>query len=289
MVKNEPTWPSKCLSNDAGQPVPFHEAQLLAYESTADIVAFLAGSQGGKTSFAPWWMDKEVNARGPGDYLAVTASYDLFKLKMLPAYIMVFCEILKTGKYWAVDKIIELRPNRFTPFLASRSQDHMWGRIILRSAQSPGGLESATALAVHADEAGQDEFGIGAWRAVTRRLYAQQGRALVTSTLYNLGWMKQQLIDPVLKTGIPMLVPSREGEVQITQGKSGERTIDLIQFDSVVNPAFPAASWEDAKATMPPDEFDMYFRGRVTTLRSAGACARYQHAVQSRLDETATY
>ena len=256
------------MASDIGEPMPFHEGQLLAYNSTADIIAFLAGSQSGKTAFSPWWMVKEIERCGPGDYLAVTATYDMFKLKMLPAYIQVMCDILKIGKYWAVDKIIELRPNRFTRFEAERSQDHMWGRLILRSAQAPGGLESATALAVHADEAGQDEFGIGAWRAITRRLYARRGRILVTSTLYNLGWLKQQLIDPVMTTGTTLQIPARQGEIQITSGTTGERSIDLIQIDSIVNPAFPIESWEDAKATMPADDFDLFFRGRVTRLRS---------------------
>lgn len=240
----------------------------MAWDSDADIVALLAGSQSGKTSWAPWWLSREVKRHGAGDYIAVTASYDLFKLKMLPAYLSVFCDILKIGRYWAVDKVIELRDPATGKFLAQRSQDPMWGRVILRSAQSPGGLESATAWAAHADEAGQDTFGLDSWRALNRRLYARRGRILITTTLYNLGWLKQQIIDPVADKADASTLAVGEGEIVQTIGVTGTRSVDLIQFDSVVNPAFPAESWEDAKATMPPDEFAMFFRGRVAKLRS---------------------
>jgi len=235
--------------------------------SDAAIVAYIAGSQSGKTSVSPWWMAKEVERRGAGDYLAVTATYDLYKLRMLPAYLRVFCNILKIGKYWAVDKIIELRPSRGVPFQAERSQDPMWARIILRSAQSPGGLESTTANAVHADEAGQDAFGLDAWRAITRRIYASGGRVLVTSTLYNLGWLKRQLMDPIADIA-PTKIITDTGEILVTHGNIGTRTIDLIQADSVINPAFSKSSWEDARATMPDDTFQLFFRGRVAKLRS---------------------
>ncbi len=263
-----PEWPAESVCGEDGKPLPFHEAQRLAWISEADIVAFVAGSGGGKTSWAPWWMDREVKRRGRGDYLAVTASYDLFKVKLLPAYLMVFCDILKTGRYWAVDRIIELRQSPTDKFMAERSQDTMWGRIILRSAQSPGGLESSTAKAVHADEAGQPDFGLDAWRAISRRVYSTGGRVLVTTTLYNLGWLKQQLIDPLVANVKTETFAAKQGEILLTSGIVGARSVDLIQFDSVVNPSFSKKSWDDAIATMADDEFNMFFRGRVAKLRS---------------------
>src|SRR5512136_508386 len=85
--------------------------------------AMLAGTQGGKTCLGARWLHRvmagykdEVTRRiirglGPGDYLAVEATYDLFKLKMLPEMLWYFCEMLKIGKYWAQDRIIEIAEN----------------------------------------------------------------------------------------------------------------------------------------------------------------------------------
>jgi len=44
--------------------------------------------------------------------------------------------------------------------------------------------------------------------------------------------------------------------------------IALIQFDSIVNPAYPVEEYEEAKATMPADEFNMSWRGQATKLRT---------------------
>ena len=68
--------------------------------------------------------------------------------------------ILGIGKWWAGNKIIELRdPNDLnSEFTARHADDPMWGRVILRSAQSEGGLESATAQAAWLDECGQPKF-----------------------------------------------------------------------------------------------------------------------------------
>ena len=44
----------------------------------------LAGTQGGKTSFGPHWLNREIKTKGPGDYLAVTATFPLLENKMLP-------------------------------------------------------------------------------------------------------------------------------------------------------------------------------------------------------------
>src|SRR5579859_6492837 len=123
----------------------FHEGQMRTWESEKRIVAMIAGSQGGKTSFGPWWLAREIQRRGAGDYIAATASYDLFKLKMLPEIQNVFEHVLKIGRYWAGDKILELSDPTTGKLLATRASDRMWSRIILRSAVASGGLESSTA------------------------------------------------------------------------------------------------------------------------------------------------
>jgi len=257
-------WPDEHLSNN-GEAVPFHIAQRLAWESELRWIALFAGTQSGKTSWGPWWLEREIRIRGSGDYLAVTSTYDLFKLKMLPAIIEVFEGILGIGRYWAGDRLIEIKDPISGEFLAKKTTEQMYGRIILRAASSLGGLESTTAKGAWLDECGQDEFVVGAWRGVRRRLSLNLGRCLFTSTLYNLGWTKTELIDKAKKGGISEDYKVETGEVECTINKKAE--ICLVQFDSIINPSFPISEYTAAKESLPEDEFSMQYRGRESKLR----------------------
>jgi len=218
----------------------FHEAQQRAWDAKQRFVFLIMGTQGGKTSFGPWWLRREIMRYGAGDYLAATASYDLFKLKMLPEMLTVFEHTLGIARYWAGTKILELRDPGTGKFHAAQADDFMWGRVILRSAQSKGGLESATAKAAWLDEVGQDDFSIEAWQAVLRRLSLAQGRILGTTTPYNLGWLKTEVVD---------------------RFKEGDPDYFVVQAQSTVNPAFPECEFERARRTMPLWKFNMFYRG----------------------------
>lgn len=210
-----------------------HEGQQKAWDSTRRFVFIIAGTQSGKTSFGPWWLAREIHTCGPGDYLAVTATYDLFKLKMLPEMKHVFCDLLG-GEGWKWEASDKLITNEDT-------------RIILRSADAEGGLESATAKAAWLDECGQDRFGVGAWEAAQRRLALAEGRALGTTTPYNLGWLKQQVFD---------------------RWRAGDLDYQVIQFKSTMNPRFPVAEYERAKRTLPAWKHAMFYDGEFS--RPAG-------------------
>jgi len=121
-----------------------HEGQDAGGESVRRLVFLLAGTQGGKTSFGPCWLNREINRHRAGDYLAVTSTFDLFKLKMLPELRSVFEYGLGTGRYWAADKVMDLADPSTGKFWDESQNDRMWGRIILRSAAFQVGLESAT-------------------------------------------------------------------------------------------------------------------------------------------------
>lgn len=191
-----------------------------------------------KTSFGPFWLWREIQRQGVGDYLAVTSSYDLFKLKILPEMRTIFEDVLRIGRYWSGDKVIELCNPETRRFTASSG-----GRIILRSAAARGGLESATAKAAWLDEAGQDEFDVTAWEAILRRLSLNKGRALLTTTVYNLGWLKTEVYD---------------------RWADGDKDFDVIQFASTMNPMFPREEYERAKRSMPAWRFEMFYEGKFT-------------------------
>lgn len=222
----------------------FHAGQLKAWDSNKRFVFLLAGTQGGKTAYLPWYLWREIQRCGSGDYIAATSSYDLFKLKFLPEMRNVFERILGIGRYWAGDKIIEIKNPNTGKFEAQRSDDPMWGRIILRSASSGSGLESATAKAAILDEVGQDEWRLEDWEAVLRRLSLSQGRVCGATTPYNLGWLKTEIYDA---------------------WENGDPDIDVIQFQSTVNPAFPPAELERARSKMQGWRFSMFYLGQFAT------------------------
>lgn len=214
--------------------VNLHPGQTKAWDSEARFTFVIAGTQSGKTSFEPLWLDREVRNSGPGDYLAVTATYDLFKLKFLPEMSRYFCDLFG-WQYAASDRVIW------------RNEGPQKTRIILRSANSPSGLESATAKAAVLDECGQDDFTLEAWEAIQRRLSLSQGRVFGGTTPYNIGWLKQQVFDRWI---------------------AGDEDYRVIQFKSTMNPSFPAAEYERARSTMPAWKFNMFYNGEFT--RPAG-------------------
>ena len=214
--------------------VNLHPGQAKAWDSKRRFTFVIAGSQSGKTSFEPLWLDREIRTCGPGDYIAVTATYDLFKLKFLPVMQDYFCNLFK-WKYSASEKVIW------------KNEGAQKYRIILRSANAEGGLESATANAALLDECGQDDFSIGAWEAIQRRLSLSQGRVFGGTTPYNMGWLKTEVYDRWI---------------------AGDPDYAIIQFKSTMNPSFPMAEYERAKRTLPDWKFKMFYDGQFT--RPAG-------------------
>ncbi len=80
-----------------------------------------------------------------------------------------------------------------------------------------------------------------------RRLSIHQGRVLVTTTPYDLGWLKQKLYDP---------------------WRQGRKDIDVISFASIMNPTFPHEEFERARRDLPPWKFSLFYLAKFT--RPAG-------------------
>ncbi|MFC1996275.1 hypothetical protein ACFLXI_01545, partial [Chloroflexota bacterium] len=65
---------------DSALRCDFHPGQWRAWEGTARFVFVLSGAQGGKTSFGPPWLHREIKARGPGDYHVMDCERCLWSL-----------------------------------------------------------------------------------------------------------------------------------------------------------------------------------------------------------------
>ena len=226
----------------------FHKFQKQAMRARERFILLLGGTQSGKTSFGPIWLHREIRLRGAGDYLAVAPTYPLMKKKLLPDFLAFFKDLLGLGEYNVVDKIFTLSPaGELSIFGKIQSQVT---KIFFGHAQDPDALESATAKAAWLDECGQGKFKLGSFEAVMRRLSLYMGRVLMTTTPYNLGWLKQKFWDVW------------------EAGKAKAESIKVISFPSIANPSFPRAEYERARRDLPRWKFDMFYRAIFT--RPAG-------------------
>ncbi len=260
-------WPALSVPDENLNPVPMHIGQLAGMSAKERIVALIAGSQSGKTGFGPQWLWQQIQKLGGGDWFAVTSTYDLFKLKMLPALVHFFVNQLGIARYWSGDRMLELKDPGTGLFHATRVSDPMWGRIILRSADSTGGLEAGTGKGAWLDEAGQDNFGIDSWKAILRRLAISQGPILLTTTLYEYGFLDTEIIARVQAGGATEVTQTDRGTLEVTTNPDPKVNIRLVQYDSTINPVYPMEEYEYARSTMAADEFEAFMRGRRVTSR----------------------
>ena len=225
-----------------------HSGQIKVWDSEARWVFALAGYQSGKTVIGPPWMDREIDRRGPGDYLVATSTYKLLTRKLLKVYRWYFEYKLKQATYNG-----DLQALVFHQAVKEKGQRIRFPgadtetQIFFGSAQSPESLESATVKAIHLDEVGQKQFKRDSWDAVERRGSVFEARILGTTTLYGLGWLKTQIYDPWLE---------------------GDPDIEVIQFPSSINPRFSAKEWERMVAKYPKWKADLFLYGRFS--RPAG-------------------
>jgi hypothetical protein len=242
--------PTDLATVDNGQmTLNLHRGQQRAWLSKKRFVCVIAGSQSGKTSFGPHWLLEEIRRRGPGDYIVATPTFPLLEAKALPEFKRLFEGQLALGTY----KASPTRQFTFSPAgerkIFGAEQDTP---TIVRFgyAADPDSLESMTAKAGWLDEVGQKTFKLASWEAIQRRLALHQGRALLTTTPYSLGWLYDLIWLPW----------------QLAKGNHPD--IDVINFDSTMNPAFSKEEYDRIQASMPEWKFDMFYRGRFT--RPAG-------------------
>jgi hypothetical protein len=225
-----------------------HRGQERALESRKRFILVSAGWQSGKSEIGPPWLWQEMMQCGPGDYLVASPTYPLMTKKVLPVFIRLFERMLNLGHFIAGKNVFT-----FSEYGCKR----LWGhvpdeppRVLFGHAGDPESLESATVKAAWLDECGQRGFRLASYETILGRLSIHQGRVLMTSRPYDLGWMKQLLWDPW------------------EAAHRNHPDIEVVNFRSIDNPAFPREEYERAKATMPPWRFLMLYEGLFT--RPAG-------------------
>lgn len=210
--------------------LPLHVGQIVALGAREQHIFVIAGTGSGKTIFAPRWLYREIQRHQDEpiesqNYLVFAPSYKVLKRATIPAYIRLF-HALKLGVFKRGDLVYELRNG---------------GKVYFGSCDNPESLEGLHVRAAHGDEIGQNSVSLEVWETVRRRLAFFEGRFLGTTTPYNLGWLKQHVVDPFLR-GVAI-------------------GIRVIGFPSVANPMYPRSEFEQARLTLPRWKFRMFHLG----------------------------
>lgn len=216
--------------------VELHPGQQRAQDSTAKVIAVIAGTGGGKTAYAPVWVLTERGKLAQDRNLQktsgiVVAPYKILRRTTMPTFLNLFQNKLKLGDW-------ESRQDGIWRF-------HEGGYVYFCSADTPESIEGAHVHWAMLDEAGQRQFPEESFRAVERRVRMHEGRILITTTPYVLGWLKE-LADA-------SLLPEKDPRAR--------KDVEVITFSSIENPRFPKEEFERARATLPPWMFRMFYEG----------------------------
>lgn len=213
-------------------------------------------------------MAREIQRRGPGDYGLNGPTLELLNKKCLPEYIRFFEKRHKLAKYNKSSRSFEFTPLGIRKMFGTDDYDELRERYAARDAEGtildvdfdvhvsifvgyarkPESLESATYKAVHSDEPGQPDFKQESYEALEGRRAIHSGRHLLTTTPYDLGWLKVKLFDAWEK---------------------GATWIKVVRFESIQNPTFKRETFEQLRATLAGWKFDLFYRAIFTRPASA--------------------
>jgi len=213
----------------------FHKGQKGAWEAHCRVLLLLWGNQSGKTIFGPHWLLREIQRTAvPGqanDYLLAGPTIELLKKKAIPELTRVLAGL---ATYNQGNRCFVFTPEGSAKITGKACQI----TVFVGYAAKPESLESATYKAAWLDEAGQKDFKESSWEAIRRRVTIHKGNILITTTPYQLGWLKKRVYD-----------------------KDGTDGVLVIPFESRENPAYPIEEWERAERELPAYRFDLFYRG----------------------------
>jgi len=226
-------------------PSWFHDSQNRTWESSKPITCICAGWQAGKTVGLPFWLKREIQRRGPGDYGAFSSTYKLLARKFLPELKKCFCSGKKDDCDLAIFRVVD-QQIVFTDEGNRKIHGPDWDGeptvIQLGHAENPDSLESATLKAVVWDECGQRLVPKASFDTVVSRLMVNRGRLLLASKPYEANWFKD-------------LVTTPSDNVQV---------ITYASWENPENPSEDDPYWIPIRAAMPAWKFQMFYVGIFT-------------------------
>jgi hypothetical protein len=236
------------LSEDGETVHPLHEFQLLAWESARRWIAIFAGNQAGKTVLGPWWLLREMQRRGPGDYGVIGPDHPMLRNKARPELKKVLAGLYQSsGDEWILTKAGEI-----AIFGAEQKAET---RILFRHAQAPEAIEAFTLKGLWIDEPGQISDAV--WTAIKPRVMTHKARVLMTSRPMEFNWYVREMWNAVMD------------DVSLARRPDAPDDIEVINYPSHANPQADSEFLAGEEARLPTAEYRMRYLGIPT--RPAGA------------------
>lgn len=199
-----------------------HRYQDQAVFASERFVALISGIQGGKTTAGAVWSRLQYDANPDDIGMVCAPTYKILSQSTLPKFFERNPDLQKY--YKKADSVIE-QPGR--------------GIIYVRSLENPNAIEGMTLSWIWADEAGQMKY--DAWINMQGRVAIKQGKILLTTTPYNMGWLYSDFY-------------------QLWKG--GDPNYRVVQFRSIDSEYFPTIEYQRAKKTMDARIFKRRYEGQ---------------------------
>jgi len=227
----------------AGQDVskkfhPINRGQTDAWNSDADIVAAISGHGGGKSQLGAYWLLREAK-RWPGDtFIVAGPTHNTLEKSSIPKLKAI---LALHGLPWDYDH------NAKIGFRVQQKQYMLpkGGIIYFGSCEKPGSMQGAHARAFWMDETVDTEY--YAFETLYGRVAFNEGRGIITSTPYDMGWLYGQIYQPWIAAGRPDAATAKD--------------IFVAQWKSVDNPAFSKSRFEKLRAKLEPWRFRLLYEG----------------------------
>jgi len=210
------------------------------------VPAIIAGFQSGKSTFLAYWLRREIQRKGAGQYFAISPTLRLFTRQMLLHMRDVFCNsgwFEYVGGSQLQFRITELGE---MAFFGTKQQQPT--TIFVLYATDPDALESMVGKGGIADEAGQSKYSARTFEAIFRRLNVHNARLAVGTTPYEFNAFKTRIYD---------------------RWANGDTSIEVFNFASTMNPAFSLEHFLATSGPMPEWRRTMMLEGKFT--RPAGS------------------
>lgn len=201
-------------------------------DKVSRYIFMIAGSGGGKSSFAPIWLYERMAGRPGSIAMFVEPTFKMLNNIAIPLVIAFFRGTPAEGQ-----------------FIAKTMTYHSkMGDILFISADKPDLMEGLHVDFIVADEIGQ--YRRRAWVVLSNRITLKDGQLLGITTPYNLGWLYREPYQEWKKNRIP-----HHGGYH------------FIQFPSTANPAINKGDIEMKRKEMSASEFAMRYEGEFSQAR----------------------
>lgn len=198
------------------------DKQFEAFNFSTQFGAVIAGVQSGKTFLGSYWARNKMERFKGLNGLICAPTYKVLQQSTLEKFFQIWPDLRK--HYKEQKGLIELPSG---------------GKVFMRSADQPLGIEGMTVHWAWLDEAGMMPRLI--WAVVRSRVSLTKGQVLITTTPYNMGWLYQDFYLPWKERKDPDL--------------------SVFTWRSIDSPFFPKEFAQKEKQRLRPEEFARRYEG----------------------------